>query len=157
MTEADLSVTKSNNRNEIVETFSYPYTITVVNSGPGDAPGTTVVDVFPPELTNCSWTCSPTGGAACTATGTGSLNDLADLPAGGAAAYTATCTVAASSGMCTNTATATPPAGVNDPNPANDSATDSDHVTAFADWIFGDGFESGGVTAWSNSVPARDQ
>jgi uncharacterized repeat protein (TIGR01451 family) len=148
--ETDLSVTKTNRRTEIVETFDYPYTITVTNSGPHDAMGATVSDNFPAELTDCSWTCAPTVGATCTASGAGSINDLADLPTGAAVVYTATCTVAASSGTCSNTATITAPAGISDPNPGNNSATDADHVTALADWIFGDGFESGGVAAWSN-------
>jgi hypothetical protein len=60
--------------------------------------------------------------------------------------------VAASTGTCSNTATATPAAGVTDLVPANNSATDLDHVTALADFVFADGFESGSTTGWSNAV-----
>jgi uncharacterized repeat protein (TIGR01451 family) len=151
--QADLSVTKSNFRGEIVETFRYPYTIVASNPGPSDAPNTVITDVFPSELTDCIWTCTTTGGATCGVAGAGVLNDAANLPAGTSATYTATCTVAVSSGLCSNAATITPQTGLTDPAPGNNTATDVDHVTALADWIFGDGFESGNTNAWSGVVP----
>ena len=45
--------------------------------------------------------------------------------------YTASCTIsAAATGTLSNTATVTAPAGVTDPTPGNNSATDSDTLGA---------------------------
>jgi uncharacterized repeat protein (TIGR01451 family) len=129
------------------------YTIAVTNPGPSDALAVAVEDAFPPELIGCEWTCAPAGGALCTAgPATGDLVDSADLAAGSSATYTAVCTVdpGASVGVLSNTATVTAPAGVTDPNPADNAATDVDFGT---DLLFADGFESGDTTAWSEATP----
>ena len=50
-----------------------------------------------------------------------------DLPNGGSATYTASCTISPSvTGTLNNTATVSAPGDVTDPTPGNDSATDSD-------------------------------
>jgi len=78
----------------------------------------------------CTWTCSGTGGGTCTASGSGNVNDTVNLPVGGSVTYTASCTVsAAATGTLSNTATVAAPAGVTDPTPGNNSATDSDSLT----------------------------
>ncbi|MGE5168112.1 MAG: hypothetical protein ACM3KT_05800, partial [Deltaproteobacteria bacterium] len=47
--------------------------------------------------------------------------------------YTASCTIAASAtGSLSNTATVAAPGGVTDPNPGNNSATDTDALTTVA-------------------------
>ena len=104
------------------------YTISVTNAGPDDAVGAVVSDVFPPELTNCSWTCVGTGGGICSAGPVaGDLSDMVDLPLGGSVTYTATCTIdPGATGTLANTATVLVPAAVIDPNSSNDSATDTD-------------------------------
>jgi hypothetical protein len=101
------------------------YTVTAGNLGPGGVTGATLIDVFPAGLEDCTWRCTATGGAACTAGPVeGAIADHPDLPAGGAASYTATCAVAASAqGTVCNTATVAPPAGTADPAPGNDAAT----------------------------------
>src|SRR6185295_18065037 len=72
------------------------------------------------------------GGGTCTAAGSGNINDTVNLPAGGSVTYTATCTIAASAtGTLSNTATVS--SSVTDPNPANNSATDTDTLTPQAD------------------------
>ena len=109
------------------------YTITASNAGPSNAPGATVADTFPASLT-CTWTCAGAGGGTCAASGSGNLNDTVNLPAGGSVTYTASCAVsAAATGTLSNTATVTAPAGVTDPAPGNNSATDSDTLAAQAD------------------------
>ncbi len=89
--------------------------------------GATVTDSFPPEL-SCTWTCVPTGGASCTAGPVaGDIDDTVDIPAGDSVIYTAICDVSiAAAGDLSNTATVTPPAGLPDPNTANNSSTDVD-------------------------------
>ncbi len=149
--EADLSATKSNSETRLVEGSTTTYTITVSNSGPSDVVGAQVSDAFPPELSSYSWTCDSSGGGTCTASGAGDLTDTVDLASGTSVEYSATCTVAASSGSCVNTATVTAPAGWTDPSPGNNSATDTDQVLSVA--IFSDGFESGDTSKWSSTVP----
>lgn len=156
-TLADLWISKTDGQTTAAPGGQVVYTITAANDGPSDVLGATVVDAFPAEL-SCIWTCAPSGGATCSSGGVGTFSDSVNLPVYGAAIYTVTCDIdAGASGTLSNTATLIVPAGVIDPTPGNNSATDVDDVTALADWIFGDGFESGGVAAWSNSVPALDQ
>ena len=74
-----------------------PYAATVIAAnfaGPDDAVGATVAETFSPSLTACSWTCAPSGGAGCDAGPVaGNLSDTVDLPLGGAATYTVSCTI----------------------------------------------------------------
>jgi uncharacterized repeat protein (TIGR01451 family) len=110
------------------------YTITVVNHGPDDAIGAHVRDALPSNLVAASWTCAPTGTASCTAAGDGDIDDVVDLPNGGALTYQLSATVLADPEVpIENTVSVTPPAGVPDANTANNSATDSDTVGIFAD------------------------
>jgi len=130
---ADLSIINTDSVTTATPGGSVTYTITASNAGPSNAPGSTVADTFPASLT-CSWTCAGTSGGTCTASGNGNINDTASLPAGGSITYTASCSIsAAASGSLTNTATVATPAGVTDPTPGNNSATDSDTLTAQAD------------------------
>jgi uncharacterized repeat protein (TIGR01451 family)/fimbrial isopeptide formation D2 family protein len=127
---ADLAITKTDGVTSVNPGGSVTYTITASNAGPSNAPGATVADTFPASLT-CTWTCAGAGGGTCTASGSGNLNDMVNLPAGGSVTYTASCTVSASAtGTLSNTATVTAPGTVTDPTPANNSATDTDTVTA---------------------------
>ncbi len=130
---ADLAITKTDGVTTATPGGSVTYTIVASNAGPSDAPGATVADTFPAALT-CTWTCVGAGGGTCTAAGSGNIGDTVNLPAGGSVTYTATCAVSgAATGTLTNTATVTAPAGVTDPAPGNNSATDVDTITASAD------------------------
>ncbi|MDC8011441.1 beta strand repeat-containing protein [Tahibacter soli] len=130
---ADLAITKTDGVTTATPGGSVTYTITASNAGPSNAPGSTIADTFPASLT-CTWTCVGAGGGTCTAAGSGNIGDTANLPAGGSVTYTVSCAVsAAASGTLSNTATVAAPAGVTDPNPANNSATDTDTVTPSAD------------------------
>jgi uncharacterized repeat protein (TIGR01451 family) len=127
--QADLAITKTDGVTAVTAGGSVTYTITASNAGPSSAAGATVADTFPASLT-CTWTCVGAGGGTCTAAGSGNLNDTVNLPAGGSVTYTASCTVAAAAtGTLANTATVAAPGGVSDPNPGNNSATDSDTVS----------------------------
>jgi uncharacterized repeat protein (TIGR01451 family) len=92
-----------------------------------------VTDTFPPSLA-CTWTCVGSGGGTCAASGSGDISDSVDLPKAGSVTYTATCTISsAATGSLANTASVAPSAGVTDPTPGNNSATDNDTLTPQAD------------------------
>ncbi|MEZ4903719.1 MAG: DUF11 domain-containing protein [Spirosomataceae bacterium] len=132
--QADLSITKTDGVTTVVPGGSVTYTITASNAGPSNASGATVSDTFPATLTGITWTCVGAGGGTCTASGSGHINDMVNLPAGGSVTYTVSATVSASAtGSLSNTATVAAPAGVTDPTPGNNSATDTDMLTPQAD------------------------
>ena len=127
--QADLAITKTDGVTTATPGGSVTYTITASNAGPSNAPGATVAETFPASLT-CTWTCVGAGGGTCTAAGSGNISDTVNLPAGGSVTYTASCTISASAaGSLSNTATVSAPAAVTDPNPANNSATDTDTIS----------------------------
>lgn len=126
---ADLSITKTDRTESLVGATSVTYEIVARNAGPSPVTGATVSDPVAAPLENCTWTCAPSAGSACTAAGTGDIADVAELPADGWAVYTLTCDIAAGAvGSVDNVATVAVPAGVTDPDPANDMAADSDPV-----------------------------
>lgn len=92
------------------------YTLTATNLGPDAVTGAPIDDDFPPGVTGVTWQCTAAGGASCTASGSGDVHDVADLPPGGRVTYTATGT-AASAGP--RSATIAPPGGTQDPVPGN--------------------------------------
>ena len=127
--EADLAITKTNDRNEIVAGATTTYTITVTNDGPDDAIGANVTDTPPAALTNLSWTCVASAGAACSASGTGPIDDDVDVSVGASVVYTLTATLDASAtGTVANTASVSTPLGAADPDAGDNSATDTDAV-----------------------------
>ena len=131
---ADLSITKTDGLTTVTPGGTTTYTITASNAGPSAAPGSTVSDSFPAACTSVSWTCAGAGGGTCTASGSGNLGDVVNLPVSGSVTYTATCSVdAAATGSLVNTATVSVAGGVTDPNPANNSATDTDTLAPSAD------------------------
>jgi uncharacterized repeat protein (TIGR01451 family) len=110
------------------------YTISVSNAGPSEADPASVLDTFPPACTAVSFTSVAAGGAAGnTAAGEGGINDAAlSLPPGSSVTYTATCTIDASAtGTIENTVTVS--SGVSDPDPTDNSATDTNTLTPSAD------------------------
>lgn len=124
--EADLAITVTDGVGSVTPGGSVTYTITASNAGPSNAPTSTVADTFPAALT-CTWTCVGAGGGTCTAAGSGNINDSVALPAGGSVTYTASCSISgAASGSLANTATVS--STTTDPNPANNSATDTDTI-----------------------------
>jgi uncharacterized repeat protein (TIGR01451 family) len=131
---ADLSVTKTDGQDSVVPGQAVTYTIVVGSAGPSAVTGATVTDTPPPDLTGVSWTCAASAGSSCPASGTGAIDASVDLLVDGTATFTLTGTVSPSAvGSLANTAAATTPPGVADPDPANDSATDTDTLTPVAD------------------------
>jgi uncharacterized repeat protein (TIGR01451 family) len=132
--QTDLAVTKDDGLTVVMPGAPTSYSITVAAAGPSDAPGATVTDVFPADITGVTWTCTAAGGASCTPAGSGDISDTASLPAGGSVTYTAAGTVdPTATGVLSNTAAVAPPAGVTDTDPANDAATDTTTVAAMAE------------------------
>jgi uncharacterized repeat protein (TIGR01451 family) len=125
----------TDSRTSVAAGLKDTYTIKVTNAGPSNVTGATVVDDFPAIFTAVTFTATGTTGASgFTAGGTGNINDRVTLPATSSVTYKATGKVSSSaSGTLSNTATVTPPSGANDPNSANNSATDTDTITYKAD------------------------
>jgi uncharacterized repeat protein (TIGR01451 family) len=113
------------------------YTITVQNVGTVDSHNASVQDSLPSNLSNATWTCNTTGGATCTASGSGSISDNVNIPQGASLTYHLTATVQATpESPVTNTATVAAGSGEVDVNPANNSSSATDTVG-----IFGDDFD----------------
>lgn len=134
---ADLQVTKTNGVTQVTPGAQVQYSIVVGNLGPEGSRGTRVEDDVPALLTGVTWTCSATtAGSVCgSPSGRGNTIDTsADLPAGGSVTYLVSGTLSPdASGTLANTARATPPQGVTDPNPTAAVSTDSDTIVPQAD------------------------
>jgi uncharacterized repeat protein (TIGR01451 family) len=129
----DLSVTKTDGQATAVPGQAVTYTITVANAGPGVAEAVAVSDPVPAALHDVAWTCAASPGSACASGGSGSIDDSVRLLAGGTASYALTGTIdAAATGTLANTATVSALPGA-DPDPADNSATDTDTLTPQAD------------------------
>ncbi|WP_395682014.1 hypothetical protein, partial [Dokdonella sp.] len=131
---ADLLITKSDGATTATPGSAITYTITASNAGPSNATGATVADTLPATISGATWTCIGAGGGTCPASGSGNINATVNLPSGGSVTFTVSGTISASAtGTLSNTATVTAPAGVTDPTPADNSATDTDTLTPNAD------------------------
>jgi uncharacterized repeat protein (TIGR01451 family) len=149
---ADLSVTKTDGVSTYRPGDLLVYTVVVRNNGLDAAPQVRVRDVAPAGLTNVAWTCEASGGAVCPdAGGTGTLDHVvATLPSDGQLTYAYFGNVTGRPLEIVNVAEVTLPADttIEDPNLANNSATDTNQL----DDLFTDGFEAPGVNSESGGV-----
>lgn len=127
---ADLQIQKTLATNPVVAGSPITYTITVTNNGPSNVTGATVTDTVPAQITGVTWTCAiTTGTGSCgQASGTGNaINTTVNLNSGAVATYTVTGAISPTtpSGELTNTATVTRPRDVTDPNPDNNTSTNT--------------------------------
>ena len=136
---ADLAITKSDGVASVNAGATTTYTIVVSNGGPSAANGAIFTDPAVANLTVTAVSCgSATGAAACplpanttVALMQGAGIVVPTLPSAGSVTFTVNATIAGgASGTISNTANIAAPAGVTDPTPANNSATDSDTVAA---------------------------
>ncbi len=124
--QADLSIVKTATPASVNPGGSITYTIVAANAGPAPVVGATVSDMFAASLDNVTWSCVASPGSSCPAppSGSGNINASVNLLVGGTATFTVNATVSASAtGAITNTATITPPPGVVDPDPSDESST----------------------------------
>jgi uncharacterized repeat protein (TIGR01451 family) len=134
-TSADLKVTVNDSKTVTVAGAPDTYSINVINLGPGAVVGASITDAFPTVFTNISYTATQTGGASgFSASGNGNIQDLVNMPVASKIAYKAKGKVSSTAtGTLVNTATVVLPADVSDPNPGNNSASDSDTIVFKAD------------------------
>jgi uncharacterized repeat protein (TIGR01451 family) len=126
---ADLAITKTDGSLTVHPGDTLTYTIQVTNNGPQAVSAATVTDTFSSALQNITWTCAGVNGGTCTASGSGNINDSVNLPVSASVTYTVSATFdLVTVGTLTNTATVTAPAGTTDPNPGNNTATDTDTI-----------------------------
>ncbi len=132
---ADLAITKTDGVASAVPGSSTTYTVVVTNNGPSSVTSATVSDILPAAIGSDTFTAVGSGGASgFTVSGSGDINDTVNLPAGSTITYTLQANIASSAtGSLVNTATATVPGGVTDPDLTNNSATDTDTLTPQAD------------------------
>lgn len=121
---ADVAISKTDGLTSVTPGAPVTYTIVASNAGPAASPLVNVTDVMPAALTGATWTCAATAGSSCPAGGSGNINAPVSLAAGGSATFTVNATVSNSaSGTLANTASVT--VASLDPQPGNNSATDS--------------------------------
>ncbi len=134
---ADLAIIKSNGVGTVNAGAPTTYTITVTNNGPSSATGAFLTDPVAGGLSKTSVVCSGTPGQCSAPPTVGQLESgtfaLPLLANGATYQILVTATVTAALGTVTNTATIAPPAGTPDPNPGNNSASDTDTVQPSAD------------------------
>ena len=131
---SDLAISKTDGQATYTPGNPISYTIVASNAGPSPVAGATVGDVVPASISGAAWTCVASAGSSCPASGSGNIAAAVNLLVGGTATFTLTGTVSASAvGNLVNTATVTAPGGVTDPNPGNNSATDTDTPNPIAD------------------------
>ncbi|MEN5181362.1 hypothetical protein ABE501_16460, partial [Comamonas testosteroni] len=155
-----VSVTKSANVTTVVAGGTIVYTITVSNSGVMPADNTAVSDPIPAGIASQSWTCTASGGASCSASGTGAISDtIATFPAGSYATYTVTAQVSANPpATIGNTVVVTPAAGTlctpgNTTSPCSASAAVSpDPQISVAKSVDAPTITPGGVVHYTVSV-----
>lgn len=134
-TQADLRI-GINDRNPTARVGeNVLYTIVVANSGPSDVVGAVVKDISPNNFTGVIFTATQIGGASgFSAAGSGNINDTVTMPADSRITYKVKGKISsAGNGTISNTATVVPPGNVPDPDPANNSATDTDTLFLQAD------------------------
>ncbi len=127
---ADLWISNTDGVGYAVPGQPLTYTVVATNAGLAAVVGAVATDNMPAALTGVTWTCAASTGSACSASGSGSINDAVTLLVGGNVTYTVTAVVdPAATGSLANTATIAVPAGGTDPVPVNNSATDTDPLS----------------------------
>ena len=132
---ADLAITNTDPTGIYTAGTTISYTVVVTNNGPSAVRAAPVVDDLPPGITSDTWTASASAGASVAApSGHGNLNTTVNLLPGASVTFTLVAAVdPTTTGNLVTTASVTTPTSVTDPNPFNNSATDSDTPNPMAD------------------------
>ncbi|MGH6609902.1 MAG: hypothetical protein ACRECQ_06580, partial [Burkholderiaceae bacterium] len=122
----DLEITKSANIASVASGVptAVVYTIVVNNNSAYTVSGT-VTDTFPGGVSGVTWTCSASGGSTCVASGSGNINTIATLAAGGTATYTVNATINATAPVVNTASVALPFTFLTDATPADNSASNT--------------------------------
>ncbi len=150
----DLSITKSANISGVAYGLATPvvYTIVVTNSSAYPVSGT-VTDTFPAAVSGETWTCSASAGSTCVAGGSGDINTVATLAAGGTATYTVNATITATAAVVNTANVALPFTFLTDATPANNTASSTISVLPRVSKAFGAAsFGSGGNTSLTITI-----
>jgi uncharacterized repeat protein (TIGR01451 family) len=135
---ADISIVKTG-PSALVNGAPVTYTITISNAGPSDANGTSFSDIVPSTITSVTASCAnASGGAVCPSAVSLASNNVSGLaptlPAGSSISIIVSGVVTSgASGVIVNTASASAPAGVSDPNLANNTSNTAATVNPKAD------------------------
>jgi len=128
---ADLNISVTNGKATSVPGSNVGYTIKVKNKGPGAVFNAQVVDSFPSNITNLTWTCTATTNSRCqTPDGINNLDELVDLDVNGVVTFEIDGVLFYSAtGLLINTANVNPPPGISDPNMVDNLAIDTDTIS----------------------------
>ena len=124
--QADLAISVTDGQDKARPGIIH-YTIMASNAGPSDAASTLVSVDFSAASAAATWTCAPSPGASCKATGSGSINETVLIPASGQVTYTVDLDLTGdhTSESIESTAQVTAHTSVTDPDPSNNTAVDS--------------------------------
>ncbi|WP_443937397.1 gliding motility-associated C-terminal domain-containing protein [Pedobacter sp. MW01-1-1] len=130
---ADLTITNTDNQTTYIPGTSNTYTVVATNNGPSNVVNANIAFQFPAGATG-SWTAVYTGGATGNGNGINNANQLVTMPINSTITYTITMNVPSSTTSdFTTVATISLPTGALDPTPENNSASDTDTRTSYAD------------------------
>lgn len=134
VTYVDLETAITNGVAAVEWGSSTQYTLTVTNNGPSAVTGATVTYTPPVELTNVSWTCSGTGSATCSASGTNAISDAVSIGVAESVVFVIDADIVSGSGTTpiTHTVVANPPGGAIDSYPDNNTAVDVESLGSLA-------------------------
>ena len=151
---ADLGLTVSDGLTTVTagDGLSHAYTITVTNAGPSDATAVSLTDSWPSGFVPGA--VSPAQGS-CTPIGPGPdfSCDLGTIAAGGTVTVTAAYSVPPSTPGGTRTTTVSVTNAVSDPDPTNDSASDSTDIVESATLPPGGGLPSSSTVSPPSESP----
>jgi uncharacterized repeat protein (TIGR01451 family) len=134
--EADVSITKTDGQEEVVEGRENTYTIVVSNAGPSSAIGVLMTDHVPKVYRDVSWTCTASAGSTCS-NASGAGNDISvqiNIRPKGSVTFLVTGTMDEHAvGDVRNYAYAEIPKGLHDKDISNNTAMDKDHI--WKEWL----------------------
>jgi len=138
ITNPELQVSKDDGVVFYIPGLTVVYDIVVENVGNGDVTGAIVSDDIPSQVSTWTWVCAGSTGTASGCDGVvGSgtnFTDTVNLGANSSITYQVTANIpSSSSGDMTNTVSVAMPAGVVEPTPANNTASDTDVQQSHAD------------------------
>jgi uncharacterized repeat protein (TIGR01451 family) len=131
--QADLAISKLVDQPYVHSGGNLTYTLVVTNpAGPSQISGVNIIDALPVTLENATWTCSAVDASCPQTVGSGSLDEILDLPVGGELTFTIQAGISpgASGLIVTNTASIHLPTGSVDPDLDNNSASATTQVDA---------------------------